>query len=325
MNKKLLGLILSLIGISVLGFGSGAEEGKATYTCPLCGEEFEAPAAPEVTFESQFSDAKSMDSDFCSHAEGGAPLFQTVVSCPKCMYSAYAKEFSHSLRDDQKARLKAMLEQNPPPASVKQGQIPAWRSWKYAAWCYKITRSDILFHGQTFHGAAYCARIEATAEATAKLSFEGPESVLPLLEELEKKISAENNRQKKAELMLAAARAAQRGGFVDVRDKWITQLRKEAGSDDAIQQQIEKFSVLVAAEEKCLQEALACYKTAMYEALIPSRNVPLYNYLIADIMRRLGRRRSPVVGYYAHILEADKARADLKRLANYFIQYLNRI
>ena len=62
----------------------------------------------------------------------------------------------------------------------------------------------------------------------------------------------------------------------------------------------------------------------MENALVPKRNRPLYNYLIADIMRRLGRRRSPVVGSYARVIEDEAARSDLKRLANYFVEYLSR-
>ncbi len=323
MKKHAANLILLLLGLSILNPASLGEEGKTSYTCPACGNQFEGPVPSKESFEVQLSDGKSTDSDFCHYSEGESPMLRMVATCPKCMYSAFGKGFSMPLRDGQKSEIRTMLEKYPPP-SVKEEGIPAWMSWQYAARCYNVVRKDVLFAGQAFHGGAYCARIEATALATVKLAIENPESVLPQLEEVEKKIAAENDKQKKMELMMVAAQAAHRGGFIETRDKWVAQLQKQASADDAAKKQIKKFTELVAAEEQCLEEALTCYQTAMENALVSKRNRPLYNYLIADIMRRLGRRRSPVVGSYARVIEDEAARSDLKRLANYFVEYLSR-
>ena len=125
--------------------------------------------------------------------------------------------------------------------------------------------------------------------------------------------------------MLTTAQTAQRGGFVQQRDKAIAQLEKETAGNAVAAGQVQAFKALVAAEEECLEAALERYRSAMYDEKIPYRNRTLYNYLIADIMRRLGRRRSPVISYYAHVIEDDDARPDLKKLADYFIEYFNRM
>ncbi len=324
MKKTRFVLFPVLMALSVCVWVLAEEEAKTAYTCPLCDGRFDAPPAPKTTFEDQLSDAKSADSDFCSYSSGVSPLFSMVVTCPSCLYSAYAREFSQPLREAHKPQLKSMLENNPLPSSVKKDEIPPWLKWRYAARCYRVTRTDILFVGQAIHGAAYCARIEATASATANLPIKDPESVLPQLEELEKKVSAETEKPKKMELMLMGAQAAQRGGFVEVRDKWTAQLEKEGRDDASLQERLKKFKELVSAEKECLEEALECYQTAVNEEQIPHRNRSLYDYLMGDILRRLGGRRSSVVGYYAHVVEDDNARPDLKRLANYFIEYLSR-
>ncbi len=324
MREKLFGLILVFVGMGVPAMAL-SEDGAKPYNCPACGSQFEAPPPSKASFEDEFSEAKSMDSDFCYYGEEGSPLLRMITTCPSCMFSAYAKEFSQPLRESHKAEVKSMLERNPAPESVRGGVIPPWMRWQYAARCYRITRRDLAFVGQAFHGGAYSARIEATAMATSRLPLKGPESVLPQLEEVEKQISAENDRQKKAELALVAAQAAQRGGFVEVRDKWLAQLRKDPSLDEHLRQEIEKFTGLVAAEETCLREALDCFTAAMEAEQVPYRNRSLYNYLMADTMRRLGERRSPVVRYYARVIEDEGARADLKRLARYFIDYLNAI
>jgi len=322
--KKRLIVATVLIGLSIWSCVLATEEEKSSYTCPLCDNRFEAPPPPKTTFEEQLANAKSTDSDFCSHSADDSPLFRMVVTCANCLYSAYAKEFSQPLRESHKPQLKSMLEKNPLPPSVKKDEIPPWLKWQYAARCYKLTRTDALFVGQAFHGASYCARIQATASATAKLPLKDPESVLPQLEGLEKKISAETDKPKKVELMLLSAQAAHRGGFVELRDKWTAQLEKEARDNAALQEQLRRFKELASAEKQCLEEALECYETAMNEEQVPYRNRTLYNYLIGDILRRLGGRRSSVVGYYAHVTEDDDARPDLKRLANYFIEYMSR-
>jgi hypothetical protein len=325
MIKKWLTCLLALGAMGSFCSASGAEVEKNPFTCPVCRNQFEASALPEISFESQFSGDKSMDSDFCRHSKERSPLLDMVVTCPSCLFSAYAKEFSQPLREKHKTEVASMLKENPLPEFIKKDAVPPWLSWRYAGLCYAITRQDPLFVGQAFHGAAYAARIEATAAATAKLSIPGPESVLSLLEELEKQVAAEKDRQKRFELLMLVAQTAQRGGFVQHRDEAITQLEKETAGNAVAAQQVKAFTALVAAEEQCLEAALERYRTAMYDEKVPYRNRTLYNYLVADIMRRLGRRRSPVIAYYAHVVEDDDARPDMKKLAEYFIDYFNRM
>lgn len=282
--------------------------GRHELECPVCQQVFTTLSC------SQTNTRGGVDRDLFARALGPEPEYYRISTCPRCGYSGYLSDFNSDviITPDLRDRIMRVPKLMLPlgfTAKSDPRELDAMDRYRLAIQCYRwLQRSDEAM-GWLNLRASWIARDEGSIlpkdDRLARV-MKYIERWRPFLPaggnqlDVEMKLatrvvealaSGQFDRFQRPYVELAVALILRRHGENRQVEPMLDRLARYEGFDASLRKGVERMRDSIKLEREFQTEAAGCFERALLAGRIDAKNRGTAKYLLAELLRRIGRDR----------------------------------
>lgn len=310
-------ILLGLLTAAVLtGTTWAAELRPMDFVCPVDDYKFTLPVLAKADA------AAGWDSDLCQHTVGLSPVTYSLVTCPRCNYTAMQASFVERVKPEQSEKILAALA-----GSKYRGvedsftEIPTWERAKLAGICGRIKGEEPSKQADYERMAIYSLRIDACRSVDRLFRIESPLTIQRVLAAAKLNMQDESKPSLKAEYLLYLAMICERAGFTAERDQWLAKAEQDKDLPQANRIDLKKFAERTVQEKEWQEKLVTTIDEALKQQGLPAPSKDSLRYLKADTLRRLGRLQEAAADFQI-VRDSAPNTGTIRELSDYFLGLL---
>lgn len=306
-----------LTGIHTPG-GSAWNQARATqvmmdeHPCPLDGTD------TRIFVEVSSNTQGGYDSDFCIYSSEGQFREYALATCPEDLVTLYPRDFRKTYDEATLERFREVsrkLHEDYPDLDA----VEIWDRYDFAARFYEVLERDHAFLGNLYLRASWTARDEGVGYYAG---LEGPDAAFALIRQGRKELEKPLDVEQRKRVLYNLARVAWRAGDNEVREEMLAAFVAAGELTAKEREAVERFRRMAGEVEPRFQEkALAHFQAHLEDRSASAESRLRSRYLVADLLRRLGRPEQ-ALRHYRAVTEADGTPPEVERMAAFFVEKL---